>query len=270
MRRGLQLRRRDHVRPSVTRTCVVQAGGKLGRGRPIGFGNGIVSLRMTSSATGANLASISAQRSGRSARSYGSAARKSVVASTCDRTAAPSFVSPDLWSRPRSASRVLACCCCSPLQPRLSKKTSGCQPCSAAISRWASQPSMPALASAATWPSPRCSRRVVQFCHNCATGSSRRAMSRFAAKRGRPIDVAPEITASRSSLTAVAACSMPGEIRRSADAAARARTNIRSEGSAYFHASGMARRTIAGAKFANAASTTPASTGPSGQARNAK
>lgn len=182
---------------------------------------------------------------------HAAAASESVLASTLLRTSRPCGVSAPLESRrPRAARPVADASQISGDQPRLSRSTDSSTPRSAANSMCVSQPSIRRARSAATWPSPRCSRKVVHCCHSSSTGSSRRGSARFASNNGDSIKRGGRRTASRNtSFTFAARSSAGAKSRRNARAADSTRASRSAAGVANRHASGTDRATIDGAKL---------------------
>ena len=156
------------------------------------------------------------------------------------------------------------------VQPRLGCNASRDVPPSDTKSTAASSAVYPRVAQALTWPSPRCSRRLVASCHSAATGSSGRPRLRFAANSGLPPGDPLRLAASsaaRSQSSARIASSWPPARRRSAAAALVDRAWIRADGAATSQMEGTARSTIDGANPKKAAVTVPAEQAPSGAAR---
>ena len=75
----------------------------------------------------------------------------------------------------------------------------------------------PPRSSAATWPSPRCSRRHVHQYHRASTGSSGSPVARVAAKSGRPASGTPSSRAAGRARGVRAVAATAGSIRRRAE-----------------------------------------------------
>ncbi len=170
----------------------------------------------------------------------------------------------------RARQRPTASAQSSPFQPRVTCRSFGSWPRSSAINTWASMPSSPAAVSAATCPSPRCSRSVVHNCQSARTGSPGKGNARFAANNGRPAPATRSVARASPSFTAAATAAIEGSNRTSVAAAASARASTSVSGVSCDQTSGTQRATNAGAKLKNVASTTGALTAPIGAPRKPK
>ena len=146
--------------------------------------------------------------------------------------------------------------------PRDIRSSSTGRPSDAAMRTSASHPSRPAAVSAATCPSPRCSRRQVHQYQRAATGSSGGPVARVAANSVRPASGTPSRSACNPGTRARAVRTTPGTTRASTWAAAWDLVAQVSAGEAMAHASGRARRARSGWKLKNDAVTGSGPTGP--------